>query len=376
MIYRKMPQTGDEISILGFGCMRLPLDPEGKIDEPRATALVRSAIDRGVNYIDTAYPYHEGQSETFLGRALADGYREKVFLATKLPTWKVETRRDMDRFLEEQLAKLKTNAIDYYLLHGLNAERWEEMKQKGFEDFMERALADGRIRRAGFSFHDNLSLFKEIVDSYPWHFCQIQYNFVDIEYQAGRAGLKYAAERNLGVVVMEPLRGGSLVRNIPPSIQAIWKESTRPLSPAGWALNWLWEQPEVSVVLSGMTTESDLEDNLASAEKAAPISDSERKMIDRVREEYLARMKVFCTGCQYCMPCPNGVNIPECFNRYNTVYMFDELEQARFAYMNFIKPEARASACVKCGLCEKKCPQNLEIMSHLESVAELLEAKE
>lgn len=344
MFYRTLPQTGDKISILGFGCMRLPLGGEGKIDEPRATAMIRSAIDRGVNYVDTAYPYHGGESETVVGRALQDGYREKVFLATKLPSWMVRTPSDMDRFLDEQLSKLQTDFIDYYLLHSLNAERWDIMKRNDFEAFLDKALGDGRIRRAGFSFHDRLPLFKEIVDAYPWHFCQIQYNYLDTDYQAGTVGLKYAAERNMGVVVMEPLRGGNLARNFPDAIKKIWSESPRPLSPAGWALHWLWDHPEVSVVLSGMTTEQDLDDNIASSSSASPLVAAEKEMIARVKEEYRTRMKVLCTSCQYCMPCPAGVNIPECFNRYNMAFMFDSLEQARETYPNFLKPGARASA--------------------------------
>ncbi|HPF86327.1 MAG TPA: aldo/keto reductase [Aminivibrio sp.] len=378
MLYRSMPRTGDELSILGFGCMRLPLDGEGKIDEHRAASMIRSAIDRGVNYIDTAYPYHGGESEPIVGRALGGGYREKVFLATKLPSWMVETPSDMDRFLDEQLARLQTDVIDYYLLHSLNAERWEIMKKNGFGAFLDRALADGRIRRAGFSFHDQLPLFREIVDAYPWHFCQIQYNYLDTNYQAGTAGLKYASERNMGVVIMEPLRGGNLARNVPDVMKKIWSESPKPFSPAGWALRWLWDQPEVSVVLSGMTTEQDLEDNLASADDACTgcLTAGERDMIARVTEEYRTRMKVLCTGCQYCMPCPAGVNIPECFNRYNMAFMFDNLEQARMTYPVFLKPGARASACVKCGACEEKCPQNLQIRALLDSVTELLEPKE
>lgn len=377
MQYRSMPRTGDKISVLGYGCMRLPLDGEGRIDGERAARLVRTAIDRGVNYIDTAYTYHMEESEPFVGRALRDGYRDKVFLATKLPSWLVETPSDMDRFLDEQLARLQTGAIDYYLIHSLNAERWGNMKKHGFAAFLDKALADGRIRRAGFSFHDQLPLFKEIADAYPWHFCQIQYNFMDAEYQAGEAGLKYASGKGMGVVVMEPLRGGNLARNVPEAISSIWAESPRKISPAGWALRWLWNQPEVSVVLSGMTTESDLEDNLASAGEgiAGSLTKAELGLVERVRKEYRNRMKALCTGCQYCMPCPHGVNIPECFNRYNMAFMFDNLEQARATYPVFLKPGARAGDCVKCGECEEKCPQNLEIRDLLEDVAALLEAE-
>ncbi len=375
MLYRKMPQTGDEISILGYGCMRLPLNAEGGIDEARAAALIRSSIDKGVNYIDTAWPYHGGESEPVVGRALSGGYREKVFLATKLPSWLVETPSDMDRYLGEQLERLQTDHIDYYLLHSLNQDRWDILENNDYAAFLDRALSDGRIRRAGFSFHDQLPLFKKIVDAYPWHFCQIQYNFLDTEYQAGTEGLKYAAERNLGLVIMEPLRGGNLAANVPEDIRSIWKESPKKLSPAGWALRWIWDHPEVKVVLSGMTTEEDLADNLASVEGAEPssLTAAEKEMVGRVKKEYRNRMKVLCTGCQYCMPCPAGVNIPECFNRYNMAFMFDDVEKARQTYPVFVRSGARASDCVKCGACEVKCPQNLPIRDCLDAVKELLE---
>lgn len=375
MLYRTMPRTGDRVSILGFGCMRLPLNAEGGIDGPRATALIRSAIDRGVNYVDTAWGYHDGESEPAVGRALEDGYRERVLLATKLPSWLVEKPSDMDRFLDEQLKRLRTDHIDYYLIHSLNRDRWENVRRNGYGEFLDRALADGRIRRTGFSFHDALPLFREIVDDRDWDFCQVQYNYLDTEYQAGTEGIRYASGRGLGVIVMEPLRGGNLARGVPEAIMRIWGESPSGLSPAAWALRWVWDHPEVGVVLSGMTTESDLEENLATAELGTSnsLTGAERDMVRRVAEEYRDRMRVGCTGCRYCLPCPAGVNIPECFNRYNMAFMFDDLEKARSTYPVFLKPEARASVCVKCGACEEKCPQNLPIREHLESVADLLE---
>lgn len=375
MLYRTMPRTGDRVSILGFGCMRLPLNAGGGIDGSRASALIRTAIDRGVNYVDTAWGYHEGESEPVVGRALEDGYRERVLLATKLPSWLVENPSDMDRFLDEQLKRLRTDRIDYYLIHSLNRDRWENVRRNGYGEFLDRALADGRIRRTGFSFHDALPLFREIVDDRDWDFCQVQYNYLDTEYQAGTEGIRYASGRGLGVIVMEPLRGGNLARNVPEAIMRIWGESPSGLSPAAWGLRWVWDHPEVGVVLSGMTTESDLEENLATAELGTSnsLTGAERDMVRRAAEEYRDRMRVGCTGCRYCLPCPAGVNIPECFNRYNMAFMFDDLEKARSTYPVFLKPEARASACVKCGACEDKCPQNLPIREHLESVADLLE---
>jgi uncharacterized protein len=253
MLYRKMNKAAPGLSILGFGCMRLPVNENGQIDEEQATGMLRYAIDHGVNYVDTAYPYHNGESEPFVGRALEGGYREKVHLATKLPSWLITSREDMDRYLDEQLVRLKTDHVDFYLVHGLNRPFWENLSGLGVTDFLDGAIADGRILHAGFSFHDNTSLFKEIVDAYDWTFVQIQYNFMDDHYQAGTVGLEYAAKKGLGIVVMEPIRGGLLARDLA-GIQEIWQKAKVWRSPAEWALRWVWNHPEVTVVLSGMST--------------------------------------------------------------------------------------------------------------------------
>ncbi|MGA2122276.1 MAG: aldo/keto reductase, partial [Methanoregula sp.] len=239
MLYRKMNKAAPELSILGFGCMRLPQTENGQIDEDHATRMLRYAIDHGVNYVDTAYPYHNGESEPFVGRALAGGYREKVHLATKLPSWLVTSRGDMDKYLDEQLVRLKTDHIDFYLVHGLNTMFWENLSQLGITDFLDDAIADGRIRYAGFSFHDNVPVFKKIVDAYDWTFSQIQYNYMDEHYQAGTKGLEYAAKKGLGVVVMEPIRGGLLGRDLA-GVREIWQRAKTRRSPAGWALRWVW----------------------------------------------------------------------------------------------------------------------------------------
>ena len=258
-------QGSTGLSILGFGCMRLPTTEDGKIDEEQATGMLRYAIDHGVNYVDTAYPYHNGESEPFVGRALGGGLREKVHLATKLPSWLVRSREDMDRYLDEQLARLKTRTIDFYLVHGLNRPFWENLSALGVTDFLNDAIADGRIRHAGFSFHDNTALFKEIVDGYDWTFAQIQYNFMDEHYQAGTEGLEYAAKRGLGIVVMEPIRGGLLARNLS-GIREIWQKANIRRTPAEWALRWVWNHPEVTVVLSGMSAPEQVRQNVALAE--------------------------------------------------------------------------------------------------------------
>ncbi|WP_440948413.1 aldo/keto reductase [Methanosarcina sp. T3] len=382
MMYRKMPKNGDELSILGFGCMRLPVTDSGAIDEKRAMSLVRYAIDHGVNYVDTAWPYHMGESEPFLGRTLADGYREKVKLATKLPSWLVESREDMDKFLNAQLEKLKTDHIDYYLVHGLAGKIWDKLEALGVVDFLNKAKADGRIVNAGFSFHGSIEDFKRIVDAYPWIFCQIQYNFMDEQHQAGTEGLKYAASKGLGIIVMEPLLGGNLAGPVPDEVKEIWDESPVERTPPEWALRWVWNHPEVTVALSGMNEESQVEENLKIAGEAYPnsLSETELQLVSRVEKKYRELMKVGCTGCEYCMPCPSGVDIPECFSIYNDLHMFRNVEGARFKYavnmsgvFTNTEPGGFASQCIECGQCMEKCPQGLKIPELLKDVAEELE---
>lgn len=381
MLYRTMPGNGDKLSILGFGCMRLPM-AEGRIDEQRATCQVRNAIDAGVNYIDTAWPYHAGESEPFLGRALSDGYREKIRLATKLPSFLVETSADMDRFLNAQLIRLKTQHIDYYLLHSLTGPLWDHMDRLGVRDFLDRARQDGRISNAGFSFHGMPEDFERIVDAYPWQFCQIQYNFLDEEYQAGTRGLHYAASRGLGVIVMEPLRGGNLaVPEAPSSVASVWSEAPIERTPAEWALRWVWNHPEVTVVLSGMNDEAHIRENLSIAGAAFPrsLSAEELALVKRAAHKYKELMKVGCTGCGYCMPCPAGVAIPSCFEVYNKRYLSGNLPEALALYAIRNSGILRkgvpsyASQCVECGLCLEKCPQVLPIPGLLKQVAAELE---
>lgn len=381
MLYRKIPKNGDELSILGFGCMRLPVNKIGAIDEGRAKKQIRYAIDHGVNYIDTAWPYHMGKSEPFLGRALADGYREKVKLATKLPSWTVESRKDMDRILNTQLERLKTDHIDYYLIHGLVGVLWDKMEKLDVLEFLDRAKADGCIVNAGFSFHGSTEDFRRVVDAYPWDFCMIQYNFLDEKSQAGTEGLEYAASKGLGVIIMEPLRGGKLARPIPSSVQEIWNESLLKRSPAEWALRWIWNHSEVTVVLSGMNEEAHIEENLKIAGEAHPNSftETELELVERVEQKYRELMKTGCTGCQYCMPCPNGVAIPYCFEIYDNMYLSGNEAEAKLMYA--AKPggiirggvPGYASLCLKCGECLEKCPQHLDIPGLLEAVSEELE---
>ncbi len=381
MLYRKLPKNGDELSILGFGCMRLPVR-EGLIDEGRATCQIRYAIDRGVNYIDTAWTYHGGESETFLGRALKDGYRDRVKLATKLPSYLMRSRQDMDRFLDTQLKKLQTDHIDYYLMHTLTGPLWDCVDSLGARDFLDNARADGRILNAGFSFHGLPEDFNRIVDSYGWEFCLIQYNYLDEENQAGTKGMKYAASRGLGVFVMEPLRGGNLgLPEAPPPVAAIWDEAPSRRTPVEWALRWVWDHPEVIVVLSGMNEESHIEENLKIAGEALPgsLTREEKALVKRAAEKYSEIMKVNCSGCGYCMPCPAGVNIPGAFEVFNKMHLFGNVEEAKASYVVKMSGITRrgetnyASQCVECGKCVRKCPQGLDIPLLLKDVVVELE---
>ncbi len=325
MLYRKFPRCKHDLSILGFGCMRLPPAGDqkfaGKIDEQKAIRIIRAAIDAGVNYIDTAYPYHDGESEPVVKKALGDGYREKVFLATKLPSWLIASREDMDRYLNEQLARLGTDHIDFYLLHGLNGVWWENLCRLGALEFLDSAKADGRIRYPAFSFHDRFSVFKEIADAYEWTFAQIQYNYMDEQNQAGTQGLKYAAKKGLGIVVMEPLRGGLLSGDVP-AIRQYLRDAPARRTPSEWGLRWVWNHKEVTVALSGMSSMEQVTENLACADQGLPdsLSPEELAVIEKMRDTFASRVKIPCTGCRYCMPCKNGVDIPACFMYYNQAY--------------------------------------------------------
>jgi hypothetical protein len=380
MQYRPLGHGDHSVSILGMGCMRLPVidGDESRIDEARASKLLHRAIDRGINYFDTAYPYHQGHSETFLGQALQrDGLREKVRLASKLPSWAIESSSDFNRYLNEQLQRLRTDHIDCYLLHALKADWWNKLHNLGVLDFLDRAIADGRIGCAGFSFHDDLPVFKTIVDAYDWSFCQIQYNYMDEDIQAGRIGLEYAAQKGLGVIVMEPLRGGHLARPAPPEIQRLWKQATVPRSPAEWALRWVWNRPEVTCLLSGMNELTQLDENCRLADTVQPesLSDKELALISRVRDQLRQRIKVSCTACGYCLPCPAGVNIPRIFSIYNDCFIYGDQNFPRRIYTITMNASALASNCTRCGQCEAACPQHLPVMEMLEEAHRVLNEK-
>ncbi len=382
MQYRKFGKLDWKVSALGVGVMRLPLtdgDP-ANIDEPEAIRMIRYAIDHGVNYLDTAYAYHSGQSERIVGRVLRDGYREKVKLATKLPAGLVESASDFNRFLNEQLERLQTK-IDFYLLHGLNGKNWPKVRDLGVLDWAEGAMADGRFNHLGFSFHDEFDVFKEIVDAYDnWTLSLIQYNYMYADYQAGRRGLEYAANKGLAVAVMGPLRGGQLAKKPPKQVAKIWVSAAQKRTPAERGLLWVWNHPEVSVALSGMSTMKQVVENVALADRSGPgkLTADELTLFERAREVYRGLIPIPCTGCEYCMPCPKGVEIPSILQIYNEALMYDDPGTGRFRYRGpgGLKEEQRADQCTECGECLEKCPQEVDIPEWLQKVHTLLEPTE
>jgi uncharacterized protein len=394
--YREFGGIGFKPSALGFGAMRLPTRRAGGsagegggavIDHQQAAAMLRRAIELGVNYVDTAYVYHGGESEVWLGRALrevaqalhgdaADPLAElhaSVKVATKLPAWDCHTAADFDRFFDEQLERLGLSYIDFYLLHGLREETWRRARDLGVMRWAERLLSDGRIRHFGFSFHDRYETFAEILSATDlWEFCQIQLNYMDVDYQAGLRGLHDAAEKGLGVVVMEPVRGGRLAK-APPRVQSIWDESPVRRTPVEWALQWVWDHPEVSVVLSGMGSVEQIEQNAAAASRSRPgaMSDEELALVARAREAFRELIQVACTDCRYCLPCPSGVKIPAVLEVVNDAYVYDDLERQREIY-GWIDEEQRADRCTACGECESRCPQGIAVADWMRRADELL----
>jgi len=381
MQYRRFGRLDWRSSVLGFGAMRLPVlrdehgkSQYGKIDYPAATAMLRYAIDHGVNYVDTGYAYHEGDSEAWLGQALAGGYRDKVKIATKLPVGDVKTIADCDRVLDEQCQRLGVEQIDFYLLHHIEADSWARAREVGVLDWCDKILADGRVGHVGFSFHGDSPLWAEVLDAYDnWALCQMQYNFMDEDAAPGRRGLHLAAEKGLAVIVMEPLRGGQLTKRLPPSVSDLWAQAPLRRTPAEWALHWLWSQLEVTLVLSGMSAMEQVEQNVATADSSRPglLTAAERALVGRVRDEYRGLIPIDCTQCRYCQPCPSGVDIPRCFEIYNDARIYSELRLARL-YYSWIKKPARADNCTQCGDCEQACPQNLAIIDSLREVDALL----
>ncbi len=377
MIYRSLGTTNIKLSQLGFGAMRLPLTEEydpTKIDEVKATEMLHYAIDNGINYIDSAYPYHRQKSEILLGKTLKNGYRRRVYLATKMPLWLVKSKNDPGKYLDEQLVRLQTDVIDMYLLHGLSNDSWKTVQEFEVLRFLDEMLRDGKIRYAGFSFHDELPLFKEIVDAYPWTFCLIQLNYVDVDYQAGLEGLEYAYKKGLAVLVMEPLRGGKLANSVPKRVLEIIGRSRRKQTPAQFALRWVLNRPEITCVLSGMSTLDQVKENIAfaSTEHAGTLATDEFRLYAQAREFYRSRTKVNCTQCGYCLPCPEKIPIPFILELLNDACMYDAFDDSRWMYKVFVKPEHRADRCTACGECEEKCPQKIPVAKFMAEADVLL----
>jgi hypothetical protein len=378
MLTRENPKNGDQLSILGFGCMRFPMKGSS-IDEPRSIALMRDAVEKGVNYFDTAYFYNGGKSEILLGKALEGGYREKVYIATKLPPFMVSKLEGAKKIFSTQLTKLNTDYIDYYLLHMLSDKAtFDRMVSIGVVEWLEELKAEGKIKNIGFSFHGSKADFEEILRAYPWDFCQIQYNYMDEHNQATISGLRLAHSMGIPVIIMEPLRGGKLVNNLPGEVKEAFHSYAADRTPAEWALRWIWNHPEVTVVLSGMSDEGQLEENvrIASDARAGALTEEELVIFDRVKKILHERTKIPCTACGYCMPCPSGVNIPGCFAAYNDKYLLGG-KGSRKKYMQALgflsKEPAYASRCTECGKCEKHCPQNIAIRRELKRVKKEME---
>ncbi|MCL2884419.1 MAG: aldo/keto reductase [Oscillospiraceae bacterium] len=352
MQYRPFGKTGDTCSALGFGCMRLP-EKDGAIDEATAAAMLRGAIDRGLNYVDTAYDYHNRQSEAFVGRALGDGYRNKVLLATKAPEWHMDIPEDFDTILDGQLRRLQTDHIDNYMFHAVERKWWDLIHNFDLLTRMEKAKAAGKVRHIGFSFHDSADVFMQVLSGYDWDFCQIQLNYVDVLFQAGRAGMLAAAEKGLAVIAMEPLLGGHLAD--PP---AAVKEALPAGSPVQAALDFLWQYPQVSVILSGMSSPQQAEDNMRYADESRPdkLNEADFARFGAAREAFLSLQSVRCTGCGYCQPCPFGVEIPHVFDLYNRFYIDAEPAQNFYSAV-----KGNAALCRECHACEQACPQHLPI---------------
>lgn len=375
MQYRPFGSDGWKISVLGFGAMRLPNLPDGKtVDEKESIRIMRYGVDEGINYIDTAYFYHNGVSEVVVGKALKDGYRKKIRLATKLPVGLIKEEGDFDKFLNEQLKKLDVEHIDYYLFHGIGDGGLTTMRKFDLFKKMEEAKKAGKIGHIGFSFHDKADAFLRVVDSYDkWEFCQIQYNYMDVNNQAGTAGLKYAAAKNIPIIIMEPLLGGKLARP-PENVKKILSKTTIQRTPAEYALQWIWDHPEVSTILSGMSNYEQVAENLQSAHnsKANPLTTADINLLEKVRAEFASRSVIPCTACDYCMPCPQGVAIPRNFELYNDGRIFNDAGSSRYVYEVWVKPENRASICTQCKECEEKCPQKIEISAWMPKVHSVL----
>ncbi|MBR0266619.1 MAG: aldo/keto reductase [Clostridia bacterium] len=379
MKYRTMGKLGIQASAFGLGCMRFngPASGDSTIDEQKAISLIRKAIDGGVTYLDTAYVYLGKTSEIVLGKALLDGYSDRVTIATKMPAEAVKDRASMEALLAEELGKLQTDHIDFYLMHGINKEKWEYFKSIGAPEFFNDMKKEGKIRYKCFSFHGPYEEFEYILNDWDWDMVQIQYNFMDINNQAGTKGLELAGSKGIPVVIMEGLFGGRLA-NAPDNVQALYDNFPVKRSAVEWAFRWLCNHPEVSVVLSGCNEAEQIEENLRIFDTvdSGIMSADELKLIDDVRAAYISRTKIGCTGCRYCMPCPNGVNIPGIFSVWNNVSLYNVDPKSDWQYGMIKNQDSGADKCIGCGACEAACPQHLNIIESLQAAWSDLNAAE
>ncbi len=372
---RTFEKQGITTSLLGFGAMRLPLTENGSIDESRAEEMMDLSIKAGVNYIDTAYPYHEGTSEAFVGRVLKKYPRKSFFLATKLPCWQVKTLDDAKRIFDEQLVRLDTEYVDFYLLHSIDGETYDRMAELGILTYLEELKREGKIRYIGFSFHSIYEDFERILSSYAWDFCQIQYNYLDTEEQAGTKGYLLAEKMDIPVIVMEPIKGGSLA-TLPPDLQHHLNNLDAKATPASFALRWVGSHPYVKVILSGMSTLEQVADNLRTFTGFEKLAEKEYAVLDEIGDTMRGRVGNGCTGCKYCMPCPFGVDIPGNFALWNRYRMFQNYEMVKKEWENADKSEIRPPVCTECGQCVPLCPQNINIPEDLKKMqAELTKAQ-
>ena len=368
---RKIDKLGIETALLGFGCMRFPTI-DGRIDEERAEAMLDEAYRQGVNYFDTAYPYHGGQSEPFTGKVLDKYPRDSYYLATKLPCWEVNSLDDAKRIFEEQLRRLNKEHIDFYLLHALGRDRWHKMKDLGVVEYCEQLKNEGKIRYLGFSFHDSYEVFEEIASYRDWDFCQIQLNYMDTDEQAGMKGYELTEKLGIPLIIMEPIKGGSLA-NLPEEITAQFREIDPKRSSAAWALSWVASLPNVKVILSGMSDEAQVRDNINTFTDFKALSEEENAAVMNIADMLRSRVNNGCTGCNYCMPCPAGVNIPYNFKIWNTFGIYENKGGSKWEWNNNIEEKQKAKNCIKCGKCEKVCPQKLPIREHLDRLQKELD---
>ena len=365
---RELKKLGIETKLLGFGCMRFPT-LNGEIDEVKAEEMLDLAYKAGVNYFDTAYVYHDGKSESFVGKVLAKYPRDSYYIATKLPVWNLQTKEDVTRVIDEQFARLNKEVIDFYLLHSMSKKSWEKAKELEALKIIEEYRALGKIKYVGFSFHDSYEVFEEMINAYDWDFCQIQYNYVDTEVQAGTKGYQLAKEKEIPMVIMEPIKGGSLA-SLPKEVSEPFRKLHPDWSDASWALRFVASHENVKVILSGMSTLEQVQDNLKTFEGLEDLTTEEMEVVKGVAQTLKSRTKNGCTGCRYCMPCPAGVDIPGNFSAWNLYYKYESERAASWSIRQIKANEGFAEKCIKCGKCEQVCPQHLNIRKDLATLSE------